>query len=209
MAFPVSKTAAVGATVHFLKGHNADFAAGLAAAEPFAEGAEARDLLQYAWQAADHDFSRFNLDFGVSASLGPYFRAGLAVKNAASPVISTIAGELKLTRRLVAGVAFRPDGQLAVTLDIDTVRGDMFLTGEESQPVSLGVEKGFFRNKLFLRAGLWSDLAAKYFLGRHSQALFGAGFGFNLGRFLVDLAMGIDGMGRIKNLAVSGFYMIQ
>jgi hypothetical protein len=34
------------------------------------------------------------------------------------------------------------------------------------------------------------------------------GFGFNLGKFLVDLALGLDNMGHVKNLGISGFYML-
>ena len=33
-----------------------------------------------------------------------------------------------------------------------------------------------------------------------------SGCGFNLGNFLVDLALGLDPQGRVKNLGVSGFY---
>jgi hypothetical protein len=71
------------------------------------------------------------------------------------------------------------------------------------------VEKGLFRNQLLLRAGLWSDLAAKYFVGRKANALYGFGCGFNLGKFLVDLALGLDPQGRVKNLGVSGFYALR
>ncbi len=207
-AFPLSATIAVGATAHYLKGRNTEFTASFSD-EPFQNGSEAKDLLRYAWSAADRDFSKLNFDLGASAAFGPYFRAGVVVKNVASPVISTSAGELKLARRLVAGLSFRPDSQLGIYLDIDASRGDLFQSGVEAQPISLGVEKGLFRNKLFLRAGLWSDLAANYFLGRKSNALYGLGCGFNLGKFLVDLALGIDPLGRMKNLGISGFYMIR
>lgn len=208
IAFPLSATVAVGATVHYLKGRNTEFTAALSD-DPFPAGLDARGILQYAWSAADRDFSKFNLDLGASAAFGPHFRAGLAVKNAANPVIATAAGELKLARRLIAGLSFRPDGQLGIYLDIDVARGDLFQVGAEAQPLSLGVEKGLFQNKLFLRAGLGSDLAAKYFIGRRSNALYGLGFGFNLGNLLLDLAMGLDALGRVKNLGISGFYLLK
>ncbi len=53
-----------------------------------------------------------------------------------------------------------------------------------------------------------SDLAAKYFVGRKANVLYGFGCGFNLGNFLVDLALGLDPQGRVKNLGISGFYAI-
>jgi hypothetical protein len=208
VAFPVSQGLVVGATMHYLKGKNAEFSASITA-EPFGSGTDAKDLLEYAWSGAGKGFSKLNFDLGVSARFGQYFKAGLEVKNLANPLVATELSELRLARRLVAGLAFRPDGQFGIYLDIDVARGDLYYTGEDAQPVSLGVEKGFFKNKLFLRAGLLSDLAAKYFVGRKANVVYGLGFGFNLGNFLVDLALGLDPLGRAKNLGISGFYMIR
>jgi hypothetical protein len=39
--------------------------------------------------------------------------------------------------------------------------------------------------------------------------LYGMGFGFNLGNVMVDLALGLDPLGRVKNLGISGFYLIK
>jgi hypothetical protein len=207
-AVPLSQGIAAGATVHYLKGRNAEFDASITA-EPFASGTDAADLLKYAWSAAEKSFSRLNFDLGLIVQFGAYFKAGLAVKNLASPLIATDMGELKLERRMIAGLAFRPDGQFGIYLDIDVARSDLYHSGEEAQPLSLGLEKGLFRNKLFLRAGLLSDLAAKYLVGRKSNAVYGLGLGFNLGKFLVDLSLGLDPAGRAKNLAISGFYVSQ
>jgi hypothetical protein len=208
VAFPVSKGIALGATVHYLKGKNSEFNAALTA-EPFRSNSDARGLLQAAWSGAENGFSKLNLDLGVSAEFGQYFKAGLVAKNITNPVIGTELSELRLARRLVAGLAFRPDSQMGIYLDIDVARSDLYYNGQDAQPVSLGVEKGLFQNKLFLRAGLLSDLAADYFLGRKANVLYGLGFGFNLGNFLVDFALGLDPLGRVKNLGISGFYMVR
>lgn len=208
LAFSLGQGISLGTTAHYLKGRNAEFNAALTA-EPFQAGATAKDFLQFAWSGAEKSFSRLNFDVGLSADLGQYFKAGLMVRNVASPVIATALGDLRLTRRVIAGLAFRPDSQLGVYLDIDVAKGDLFHNGQQAQPVSLGVEKGLFQNKLFLRAGFLSDLGAKYFFGRRANALYGMGFGFNLGKFLVDLALGLDNMGHVKNLGISGFYMLQ
>ncbi len=208
IGFPVSQGMFVGATFHYLKGKSSVFDAGLGAA-PFTPGADAGDLLEAAWSGAEDGFSKFNLDLGAGLELGQHLKAGLALKNATDPAIATAGGELRLARRLVAGLAFRPDPQLAFFLDIDLAKGELFHGGEEAQLFSLGVEKGVFRNKLFLRAGLWSDLAAKYFLGREANALYGVGCGINLGKFLIDLALALDSQGRVKNLGVSGFYALR
>ena len=207
-ALPISQGLAVGATVHYLKGQNTEFTASITA-EPFQSDADTKDLLQFAWSGAKNDISKLNFDLGVSAEFGQYFKAGLVVKNVANPVIATELSELRLARRLIAGLAFRPDSQLGLYLDIDVAKTDLFYNGQKSQPVSLGVEKGLFQNKLFLRVGFSSDLNAKYFLGRKANVLYGMGFGFNLGNFLFDLALGLDPLGRVKNLGISGFYLIK
>lgn len=207
-ALPISQGLAVGATVHYLKGQNTEFTASITA-EPFQSDADTKDLLQFAWSGAKNDISKLNFDLGVSAEFGQYFKAGLVVKNVVNPVIATELSELRLARRLIAGLAFRPDSQLGLYLDIDVAKTDLFYNGQKSQPVSLGVEKGLFQNKLFLRVGFSSDLNAKYFLGRKANVLYGMGFGFNLGNFLFDLALGLDPLGRVKNLGISGFYLIK
>jgi hypothetical protein len=207
-AFPLGQGVAVGATVHYLKGRSAAFNASITSA-PFQPDANTKSFLQFAWSGAEKDFSKLNFDVGFSAELGQYFKAGLMVRNAASPGISTALGELHLARRLVGGLAFRPDNQLAIFLDIDVAKSDLFHNGQKVQPLSLGVEKGFFQNKLFLRAGFLNDLSEKYFLGRNAKIIYGIGLGFNLASFLVDFAMGLDGLGHVKNLGISGFYLIK
>lgn len=207
-AFSLGQGIALGATVHYLHGRNAEFIRSITSA-PFRHGAAAKDFLQFAWSGAEKDFSKLNFDVGVSADLGQYFKAGLMIKNVTNPVISTVSSELRLARRLVGGLAFRPDSQLGIFLDIDVAKGDLFQNGQDAQPVSLGVEKGLFKNKLFLRAGFLSDLSAKYFLGRRANILYGLGFGFNLGNILVDLALGLDNSGNVKNMGISGFYLIR
>jgi len=208
VAMPVSQGIALGATVHYLKGKNAEFNAALVS-EPFRSHGSAREILQAVWSGAENGFSKINLDLGASAEFGQFFKAGIVAKNVTNPVIGTAAGDLRLARRLVAGLAFRPDNQTGIYLDIDIARGDLYFTGRDAQPLSLGLEKGLFQNKLFLRAGFLSDLAAKYFLGPKANVLYGLGFGFNLGNFLVDLALGLDPQGRVKNLGISGFYMVR
>jgi hypothetical protein len=207
-AFSLGQGISLGTTAHYLKGRNSEFNAAITSA-PFQPGAEAKDFLQFAWSGAEKSFSRLNFDVGLSADLGQYFKAGLMIRNVGNPVIATAFGDLRLDRRLVGGLAFRPDSQLGIYLDIDVAKGDLFHNGQDAQPVSLGVEKGLFQNKLFLRAGFLSDLGAKYFFGRKANVLYGLGFGFNLGNFLVDLGLGLDNMGHVKNLGISGFYMIR
>jgi hypothetical protein len=207
-SFSLSQGLALGATIHYLKGKASEFNVAIVDA-PFRPSSGAKDYIQYAWSAAQKDFNKFNLDLGVSADLGLFFKVGLLVRNIANPVITTEIRDLLLPRRVIAGLAFRPDSQWGIYLDIDVSRIDLYHNGQKVQPVSLGVEKSFFQNKLFLRAGFLNDLNEKYFLGRNANILYGIGLGFNLASFLVDFALGLDGLGHVKNLGVSGFYMIK
>lgn len=206
--FPLAQGTYVGATLHYLKGKQRVLDAGLGA-EAFTPQAGAGDLLQAAWSGVEGKFSKFTFDLGAGIELGQYFRAGLTVKNASDPAIATGSGELRLTRRYVAGLAFRPDARMAICLDVDLAKAELVPGGGEAQPFALGLEKGVFRNKLLLRAGLYSDLAAPYFVGRRSNALYGLGAGFNLGKFLIDVALAVDSHGMVKNLGFSGFYALR
>jgi hypothetical protein len=207
-AFSLGQGLSLGATIHYLKGKAGEFNGAIVDA-PFRPASATRDYLQHAWSGAQKEFNKFNFDLGVSAELGSYFRAGLMMKNVGNPVIATEIRDLQLSRRLIAGLAFRPDSQWGIYLDIDVNRSDLYHNGQKVQPVSLGIEKGFFQSKLFLRAGFLNDLSEKYFLGRNAKAIYGIGLGFNLASFLVDFALGLDSLGHVKNLAISGFYLIK
>jgi hypothetical protein len=92
---------------------------------------------------------------------------------------------------------------------MDLKKLDLLYNGQDMQPISFGIEKGFFKNKFFVRVGMLSDLAEKYFIGKKSNALYGLGVGFNMRKIIVDLAVGLDNDGTIKNLAVSGFIIVK
>ena len=92
---------------------------------------------------------------------------------------------------------------------MDLNRTDLLYNGKKIQPFSFGVERGFFGNKFFLRAGFLNDLTEKYFLGKKSNILYCLGLGCNMDNVFVDLAIGIDNNGTIDNLAISGFYLLK
>jgi len=207
-SFSLGQGLAMGATVHFLKGRTSESDVAVIDA-PFQPASGAKEYLEYAWSDVQKDFSKINFDLGLCADLGPYFKAGLLVRNVAEPVIGTELRDLRLPRRVIAGMTFRPSPQWGISLDIDLAKNDLFHNGQEIQPLSLGLEKGFFNNRFFMRAGLLNDLGEKYFLGRNAKLIYGFGLGFNLASFLVDVAISLDGQGHLKNLGISGFYMIQ
>jgi hypothetical protein len=207
-SFSLSQGLFLGATIHYLAGKTCEFNVAIID-EPFRPVSGTKEYLESAWSDVQKDFSKINFDLGVCADLGPYFKAGLVVKNVAEPSLSTGIRDLRLPRRVIAGLTFRPDAQWGIYLDIDVAKKDLYHNGQKIQPLSLGLEKGLFKNKFFLRAGLLNDLSQKYFLGRNARVIYGLGLGFNLASFLVDFAIGLDGLGHVKNLGISGFYVIK
>lgn len=207
-AFSISRGVNAGLTLHYLKGRITEFSLPLLGS-PFGKDVATKEFLAYGWERAESELKRFNVDLGLSADIGQYFKLGLAVRNALDPTINTSVRDVKLERRLIAGIAFRPSTRWGIYLDADLKKTDLYLNGNRVQPVSLGVEATLFQSRLALRAGILSDLSEKHFIGSQANILYGLGMGFNLSNFLVDVGIGLDHSGRVRNLGVSGFYLIQ
>ncbi|MCP5107999.1 MAG: hypothetical protein GY950_31710 [bacterium] len=52
-------------------------------------------------------------------------------------------------------------------------------------------------------------MTEKKFFGKKSNILYGFGLGFNMKRIVVDVGLGMNSDGTIKNLAVSGFILFK
>ena len=149
------------------------------------------------------------MDFGANMAIGQYFRVSAVLKNYGNPVISFDENELEMKQRIIAGVVFRPSNDLNFFIDMDIKKTEIILNGEEMQPISFAVEKGFFKNKFLIRAGILADLATEYFIGKKSNSLYGLGFGLNMNKIIVDCGLGLDSNGKITDIAVSGFFIVQ
>ena len=206
-AFGLSNNMVLGANLHYLYGKVGDFDVSLTDNLVFSSQAGSRDYLEYGWGKAGESFSQVTADLGVSMNFGQYFNAGLMVRNVTGGKIKTATREIALNKRITAGLALTPDAQWGIYLDMDIVESELYFNGKKMQPLSLGVEKGFFRNMLCLRAGILADLTDKYFIGRKSNALYACGIGFNMRSIALDLAVAFDGHGGVDNLAVSGFFI--
>lgn len=210
-AMEVYRAVSVGIGLHYLNGKISDFS-GSIAGDIFTAGAEPVDYLEYSWEEAKNNgskFSRLVLDLGINVTLGRYFNVGLVYKNTGGAKIKAPARDIVLPKRIIAGIAFKPNNQWGFFLDMDVRKTDLLYNGQEQQPISFGIEKGLFKNKFFIRAGMLNDLTEKHFFGKKSNTLYGLGLGFNMGKIVVDAAVGIDSDGTVKNLAVSGFFIIK
>lgn len=205
-ALNISRGMSFGISLHYMYGKITEFYTSIVD-DIFNSDNSTDQYLEYAWDDAEESFNKLNVDLSLSVDIGNYFKCGLMMRNAGNPTLVTTERDIILERRLTAGLAFRPDLQWGIYLDIDLNKTDLFYNGENVQLISLGVEKGFFKNKLFIRAGFLSDLTEQYFLGSRSNCLYGLGFGFNMSKILVDFALGIDSGGAVNNMAISGFFM--
>lgn len=204
----IVKNVSIGVGFHYLNGKITGFNSSIVD-EVFISDSISRDYLEYAWKKAEDKFSKIITDLGISVDVGKNFRIGVIAKNLGNPIINGSETRIVLETRITAGIAFRPDPQFGIYFDMDIKKTDLLLNGEMMQPFSFGIEKGFFNNKFFLRAGLLNDLTEKYFIGSKSNILYGIGIGFNMNKFFVDFAIGIDNVGTINNLAISGFFVLK
>ena len=207
-ALPVSRAINFGMTFHYLFGKITEFNSSIVDGI-FSTDQDAKGYLEAAWSAADEKFSKFTADLSLSMDIGRYFKVVLVTKNLASPKIRTPIREITLERRIIAGLAFRPNIQWGVFLDMDIAKTELLHNGSEMQPVSFGIEKGFFNNSFFLRVGFLNDLTEKHFFGSKSNVLYGLGLGFNMKKIVVDVALGLNSGGTVKSLAISGFLLFK
>lgn len=207
-ALPFSQGIHLGIGLHYLDGKVTEFDAAIID-NIFTPDTGTRNYLEFCWGEANNKFSKLVMDVGFGVNFGLHFNVGLRLKNIGAAKIKTPVREIALDKRITAGLAFTPEPQWGIYLDMDITSADLLYSGEKIQPLSLGVEKGFFNNKFFMRAGFLTDLTEKYFIGRKSNSLYGMGFGFNLGYFVVDFGLGIAGDGSVDSLAVSGFFVLK
>jgi hypothetical protein len=198
----------LGVTLHYLNGKITTFNRPIVD-DIFTTEKEPKDYLESGWDSAGEKFSKVVADAGIVVKLGNFFNIGLVYRNFGAAKIRAPEKEIALGKRLIAGLAFRPDAQWGFYVDVDLKKSDLLYNGQEMQPISLGIEKGFFSNKFFVRLGMLNDLTEKTLLGKKSNALVGLGVGFNMGKFVVDAALGLGPNGTVKSLAVSGFILMK
>ncbi|MCP4147774.1 MAG: hypothetical protein GY757_08480 [bacterium] len=205
----LSRSLNAGVSVHYLKGKVTEFNASLTD-DFFNNGqSKTRDYLKDTWDQAEEKFSRVVVDLSLSMDVGRHFRVSVIAKNVGDPKITTPLREITMKQRLVAGLSFRPKVDWGIYMDVDIAESDLLYNGEKMQPISFGIEKGFFKNRIFVRAGFLNDLTEKHFFGSKANVLYGLGLGFNMQKFIVDCGIGLDNNGSIKSLSVSGFILLK
>ncbi|MEN8152690.1 MAG: hypothetical protein ABFR75_01595 [Acidobacteriota bacterium] len=203
-----SQSFSIGVAIHYLNGKVSEYNRSITS-DIFSTGSREKEYIEYGWAGAEKKFGKVVTDFSLSAVVGKFFRLGIIMKNFSDPKIQTELGEIVLNQRIIAAIAFKPDNKTGIFLDIDIKKGDLLHNGNDMQPISIGLEKSFFNNKFFLRAGFMSDLTEQYFIGKKGNVLYAFGMGFNMGNFMVDAGLGLGNDGKVRNLAISGFFIMK
>jgi len=207
LSMEVYRSVSLGITVHYLNGKITEFTESITE-DIFTASSEPKDYLEHGWESTDEKFSKIVLDAGVLVNLGQFFNIGLVYKNIGAAKISSPHRKIALSKRITAGFAFKPNSQWGIYVDMDIKKTKLLYNNREMQPISIGIEKGFFENKFFIRAGMLNDLTEKKLLGKNSIALYCLGVGFNMGKIVIDAGLGLNSNGTVKNLAVSGFILM-
>lgn len=207
-ALDLTRSMRLGVGLHYLTGKGTRFDAPLTG-DPFGQEAGIRDLTSYAWEQAGNKFNRILADVSLVVSLGTNFQGVVVAKNLGKAKINLDSTNLELPQRLIAGLAFRPSGRMAVYLNMDLKATDLWQDGRDVQPISLAVEVALYQQKILLRAGIWNDLEEKYFLGSRSNVQYGLGLGFRMSRVILDVGMALDSSGSVAGLAVGAAILVQ
>jgi hypothetical protein len=205
---PLTNNVGIGVTIHYLNGKISGFRSNLQD-DIFNVSRSSKGYLSEVWDREEKSFSKIISDLGLYMNVSSYFRVGLIARNLGSPTVTGPGIKVTFRSRISVGMSFRPDPQFGIYFDMDVKKTDLFHSGKDSQPFSVGVEKGFFNGRFFLRAGFLNDLSEKYFFGNKANILYGLGAGFNMKNLIIDVGMGLDSDGSVDNIAISGFYLLR
>ncbi len=204
----LSKSMSLGVTVHYLNG-KVGISDRSVTDDFFYNGYSEKEYSQNGWAEPKQNFGKFIADVSINSRVGKFFNFAVIVKNISNPTIETDFRELEIKERFIVSLAFRPENKFGLYFDLDLKKKDLLFSGNEIQPVSIGVEKIFFNGKFTVRGGILSDLTEHYIFGKRSNILYGLGLGVNTGNFLVDAGIGLGNDGKLRSIAISGFYIIK
>lgn len=210
-AMPLGQTLFLGTTAHFLSGK-----LGLAThslSDPFFD--QDRSVKEYISRITDESeqkFSKILFHFGLIWKVAETLDVSLTVENFGSPTLFSeeeSGKKIELPERYRASFSFRPTMDWGFYADADLRKSKVYPGfDQERQPVSIGIEKGFFQNTAFLRIGLYTDISRTIILGEKSAMALSFGAGLRVGAILVDAGLILNGNGSVNGLAIAGYYVV-
>lgn len=107
--------------------------------------------------------SFISFDVGTIFYLGTDLRVGVVGKNILSPTFEVAEGQsLEMKAQWRAGFLFHLGRSIIIAGDYDILKNSYFSEGPEFQEAALGMEAALFENRLFIRAGVSSNMTGEY-----------------------------------------------
>jgi hypothetical protein len=210
-AMPLGKDFFFGISSHFMSG-KVKIGQHRLSDPLFETGRESKGYVERLADESDRSFSKLSFTMGLTWKVGEILDVSLVSQNVGNPSIEvsdTGEAPLELAQRYRASMAFRPAIDWGFYVDADLKKSKLYPGFEvERQPISLGVEKGFFQNTTFLRLGLNTDISKKYIIGEKSNLLLSMGVGIRVSAFVVDAGLILNKNGSINGLAIAGYYVV-
>lgn len=210
-AMPVSQNVFFGLGAHFMTGKIGvnDYSIN----DSFFEiGLDTHDYVNRAVDSCQEKFTKIVCHIGLIWKVAQTFDVSLTVENIGDPSLLEDEDKginIELKHRYRASFSFRPVLDWGFYVDADINKTPIYPGFEQKrQPVSLGIEKGFFQNSAFLRAGFNTDISRKYILGKNSYMTLSFGVGIRVNAFLVDAGLILNGNGTVNGLAIAGYYVV-
>lgn len=207
-AFRLAQGVHAGAVLHYFNGEMSLFQEGLLDGF-FRSGLNSLDYFKLAVERRDLSLKKISADLGLVVEAGPHLKIGLAAHHFPLTKVELPGGELLFARRYLAGLAFQPAADWGFYLDADLSPLASLVGNAERQNLTLGLEKGFFQNQMFLRAALATNLAAEHLLGSRADLRYSFGLSFRLASISLDLAAALDREGRLDLFSAGAFFIMK
>lgn len=121
---------------------------------------QGRDINHYV--DSSFDFNRqtsngYTFDLGIMMKLGPWGLLGFSAKNIKKIEIDGAFGKINIKPQYRVGFTFLLSQTSFITIDRDLTENDTLVSQDQSQKLSIGLQKSFFENAFVLRAGARRD----------------------------------------------------
>ncbi len=208
-SLPVSRNLNIGMNFSYLNGDSYKNEINVSSQSFFDKGLDMREYSQEFWDLCDTGISKIKFDVSISMNVSRSLIVYASMFNIGKPEFGINNTKLVFDNRYKAGLVFRPSLTWGFYFDFDIFKYDYLFNGNKLQNISIGIEKGFFKNMLILRVGMYSDISEKFFFGKNSVNVYSLGLGFNAGKILIDSGVSFNSDGSIRAVAIGGYYIVK
>ncbi len=208
-SLPVSKNLNIGMNLTYITGDSYNNDITIASKSFFDQGLDMKDYSSEFWNICDTGISKVVFDVSASMNVSQNLIVFASMFNIGKPEFKISEKNIVFDNRYKAGLVFRPSLDWGFYFDLDLFKFDYLFNGNEMQIISIGIEKGFFKNMLMLRVGMMSNIAEKFSFGKYSENVYTLGLGFNAGKVLIDSGVSFNSDGSIRAIAIGAYYIVK